>query len=80
MEIGGKSQHGYLWCVSHQISLFFFAKYDLFRLRNMPANFCDDAPSYCKVMSCIVIGGIGQYAIYVTFYIRFCYFFLLNII
>ena len=43
----------------------------------MPANFCDDAPSYCKVMSCIVIGGIGQYAIYVTFYISFL---LLNII
>ena len=41
----------------------------------MPANFCDDAPSYCKVMSCIVIGGIGQYAIYITFYIRFHYFF-----
>ena len=36
----------------------------------MPTNFCDDAPSYCKVMSCIVIGGIG-----VTFYIRFHYFF-----
>ena len=50
MEIGGKSQHGYLWCVSYRFSLIFFANYNLFSLQNMPTKFREVAPSSCKVI------------------------------
>ena len=50
MEIGGKSQHGYLWCVSYRFSLIFFANYNLFSLRNMPTKFREVTTSGCEVV------------------------------
>ena len=50
MEIGGKSQHGNIWCVSYRFSLISFAKYNLFILRNMPTKFREVAPSGCEVV------------------------------
>ena len=50
MEIDGKSQHGYLWCVSYRFSLILFAKYNLFSLRNMPTKFREATLSHCKVV------------------------------
>ena len=50
MEIGGKCQHGNIWCVSYRFSLIFFPNYDLFSLRNMPTKFREVAPSRCKVI------------------------------
>ena len=50
MEIGGKSQHGNIWCVSYRFSLIFFANYDLFSLRNMPMKLREPVPSGCEVI------------------------------
>ena len=50
MEIGGKCQHGFLWCVSYQFSLISFAKYDLFSLQNMRTKFREATLSRCKVV------------------------------
>ena len=50
MEIVGKCQHGYFWCVSYRFSLIFFANYNLFSLRNMPTKFREVAPSGCEVV------------------------------
>ena len=50
MEIGGKSQHGNIWCVSYRFSLILFAKYNLISLRNMPTKFRKVAPSGCEVV------------------------------
>ena len=61
MEISGKCQHGFLWCISYRFSLIFFAKYDLFSLRNMRTKFCEAAPSRCKVVCCVAIRGKVQH-------------------
>ena len=61
MEIGGKCQHGCLWCVFYRFSLIFFAKYDQFSLRNMRTKFCEAAPSRCKVVCCVAIRGEVQH-------------------
>ena len=62
MDIGGKCQHGFLWCVFYRVSLiFFFAKCDLFSLQNMPTKFCEAAPSRCKVVCCVAIRGKVQH-------------------
>ena len=50
MEIGRKSQHRNIWCVSYRFSLIFFANYDLFSLRNMPTKFREPVPSGCEVV------------------------------
>ena len=50
MEIGGKSQHGNIWCVSIRFSLIFFVNYNLFSLRNMPTKFRNAALSRCEVV------------------------------
>ena len=50
MEIGRKSQHRNIWCVSYRFSLIFFANYDLFSLRNMPMKFREPVPSGCEVV------------------------------
>ena len=50
MEIGGKCQHGFLWCVSYRFSLIFFANYNLFNLRNIPTKFHEVAPSGREVV------------------------------
>ena len=75
MEIGGKSQHGNIWCVSYRFSLIFFAKYNLFSLRNMPTKFHEATLSRCKVVWKLVENV--SVAISGAFRIGFLYFFLL---
>ena len=76
MEIGGKSQHGNIWCISYRFSLIFFANYNLFSLRNMPTKFREVTPSGCEVVWKLVENlsmGISG-----AFLIGFLWFFLLN--
>ena len=78
IEIGGKCQHGYFWCVSYWFSLIFFAKYNLSSLRNMPTKFRKVAPSRCKVVWKLVENLNME--ISSAFLIDFLCFFLLNTI
>ena len=50
IENRGGDQHGHFWCVFYRISLVFFDKYNLFRLRNTPTKFREAALCICGVM------------------------------
>ena len=78
MEIGGKSQHGNIWCVSYRFSLIFFAKYNLISLRNMLTKFLEVVPSGCEVVW-ILVKNLSM-GIFGAFLIGFPCFFLLNTI
>ena len=78
IENRGGGQHGNFWCVFYWISLVFFAKYYLFRLRNTPTKFREATISICGVMWKLCQNA--SIAIQGAFLIGFLSFFLLNII
>ena len=49
-DVSENVKNSNFWCVFYRFPLIFFAKCNLFRLRNMPTKFREVAPRRCKVI------------------------------